>query len=427
MTVPGAAGIRRALRGAGGAPAVALTVLAGLVAACPKQVPEPAPGTEPELRVGLAVGRDSVMLGGDGELVVTDEARRTPIGAIAAGSRWLVVPDTGGLRLIRSDGTRTPRLGRIVAVNLSEGRFAMVGARRYRGRLTLYRDAIGVTVVNEVPLESYVAGVIGQELGPRRPEDAEALAAQAILSRTYGMRNRGRWTTLGFDVHSDVRDQVYAGVGAEGPGVWEAVRRSAGRVVRYRGEIIQAFFHSTCGFRTASPEDAFRTVGRRPYLQSVSDAAGSGRYYCEQSPRFRWREEWDGPALRAILSRTLSPYADFTAGGMPRVRDLEVTRTTSSGRVGELRIALAGSDVRVPGYEVREVLRSAERPLWSTAFQLHVTRADDQVARVVVAGAGSGHGVGMCQWGAIGRARAGQDHRRILETYFPGTTVDRIY
>jgi stage II sporulation protein D len=406
-----------------------VALVGALVAtACARPGAPPALTEEPELRVGLAVGRDSVSLGGDGELVLTEDAARpTPVGTIPAGVRWWVVPDTGGVRLLRPDGTRSARLGRVVAVNLSEGRFVMVNGRRYRGRATVYRDAVGVTAVNVVPLESYVAGVIGQELGPRRADETEALVAQAVVSRTYALRNRGRWSTLGFDAQADVRDQTYVGVAGEGPAVWAAVRRTAGRVLRYHGELIDAYFHSTCGYRTVPAEDAFRTVGRRPYLRSVSDASGGGRYYCQQSPRFRWREEWEGAELRAILSRTLAPRAGFAAGGMPRVRDVEVTRTTRAGRVSELRIAFARGDVRVPGYEVRDVLRRPERPLWSAAFELHVTRADGEVTRLVAAGAGSGHGVGMCQWGAIGRARAGQGHEEILRTYYPGTSVDRIY
>lgn len=399
----------------------------GVVAACPKPARPPTLAAEPEIRVGLSVGRDSVALGGDGELLLTDEGAGAPAGTIPAGGQWWVVADRGGVRVVRPDGSRSAPLGRVAAVNLTEGRFLMVNGRRYRGRATLYRDAVGVTVVNHVSLESYVAGVVGHEIGTRRADEREAVIAQAIVSRTYALRNRGRWTTLGFDAQADVRDQVYTGVGGETAVVWDAVRRSAGRVLRYRGAVIDAFFHSTCGYRTASAEEAFRTVGRRPYLRSVSDAAGGGRYYCELSPRFRWREEWDGPALRTILSRTLAPYADLAGGGVSRVRDLAVARTTASGRVAELRVAVGSADVRVPGFEVRDVLRAGERPLWSAAFQLHVTRVDGEVTHVVAAGAGSGHGVGMCQWGAIGRARAGQEHARILTTYYPGTTLDRVY
>jgi stage II sporulation protein D len=296
----------RALRRSHGAPVAVLALV--LAAACARPAAEPSLAEEPELRVGLAVGRDSVALGGDGELVLTaDGARPTPLGTIPAGTRWWVVPDTGGVRLVRPDGTRSSRVGRVVAVNLSEGRFLMVNGRRYRGRAAAYRDPQGVTAVNVVPLESYVAGVIGHELGPRRAGEEEALLAQAIVSRTYALRNRGRWSTLGFDAHADVRDQTYLGVAAEAPLVWEAVRRTGGRVLRYRGELIDAYYHSTCGRRTVPAEDAFRTVGERPYLRSVSDAAGGGRYYCERSPRYRWREEWDAGA--ALYCRERSRHA----------------------------------------------------------------------------------------------------------------------
>ena len=114
--------------------------------------------------------------------------------------------------------------------------------------------------------------------------------------------------------------------------------------------------------------------------------------------------------------------------GLQPIADIEVSRTTPSGRVGELRIVFPRGDVRVPGPDVRNVLRpEADRALGSQTFQLQVTREGGRVTRVVAAGAGWGHGVGFCQWGAVGRARAGQDYRRIITAYFPGTTVERLY
>src|SRR2546425_822529 len=99
-----------------------------------------------------------------------------------------------------------------------------------------------------------------------------------------------------------------------------------------------------------------------------------------------------------------------------------------SGRVGELRIVFERGDIRIPGPDVRSVLRpETDRMLSSAAFQLTVTSTNGEVTRLVAAGAGSGHAVGMCQWGAIGRARAGQDYRAILTTYFPGTKIEKLY
>ena len=399
-----------------------------LFAGCPRhEPPAPALAAVPEIRVGLAVGRDTVVLGGDGELLLTDH-RGTPLGSIPAGTRWRAVPDTSSLRLLRPDGTSTARLTRVSAVNVDERRFAMLNGRRYRGRLAVFRDRAGLTAVNTVPVESYIAGVLGPEIGGRTADEREAVLAQAIVSRTFALRNRGRWESLGFDAHGDVRDQVYLGVAGETPDLWDAVRGTMGRVLRYQGQLIEAFFHSTCGYRTAAVEEAFATATPRPYLRAVSDARGGGGYYCERSPRFRWREEWDGPELRAILSRTLPNVVNLEGGGLPRITDVAVSRTSHSGRVGELRIVFPRGDARVPGPRVREVLRASGGGLLnSAAFQISASRVDGEVTHLVAAGAGSGHGVGMCQWGAIGRARAGQDHRRILATYYPGTTIDRIY
>jgi stage II sporulation protein D len=389
-----------------------------------------APSAEPELRIGITAGAGSVTLGGDGELFVTDDATGQPVGSIPAGARWVAVQDSAGLRLLRPDGSTTePRRG-LSAVNVTENQFAMADGRRYRGRLAVVRGASGLTLLNRVPVEAYLAGVIGEELGPRRPDERQAMLAQAVASRTFALKNRGRWETLGFDAWADIRDQVYRGVLGETPAVWDALRATAGEVLRYHGELVDAYFHSTCGSRTAGVDEAFKSARGRPYLRPVSDQrrGSGGGYYCDISPRFRWREEWDATTLRAILSRTLPAVMNVGGDGLQRIRDLEVSRTSPSGRVEELRIVFERGDVRVPEPDVRAVLRpDVNRQLGSAAFQLSVTKDGGQIARLVATGAGSGHGVGLCQWGAVGRARAGQDYRTILTTYFPGTAVERLY
>lgn len=420
---------REASRTIGGAPfSWAALAAALLTTACPRPLPETL-GPEPELRVGLMVGTASVRLGGDGELFVTDDGNGTPLGAIHAGSTWTVVADSaGGLVLMRPDGTRTERHNGISAVNVTEGRFAMVNGRRFRGRVNVVRIRDGLTLINRVPLESYLAGVVGQEMGPRRPDERQALLAQVIVSRTFAVRNRGRWEAEGFDATADTRDQVYLGVDGETAQVWDAIRATVGQVVMYEDHVIDAYFHASCGGRTAPVEEVFRSAQRRPYLRSVSDASGGGHSYCETSPRFRWREEWDASRLRTILTRTLTTVMDVGGDGLQRITDVRATRTSTSGRVVELRIVFPHGDALIPGPDVRAVLRPApDRLLASTAFRVFVTRADGAVSRLAVEGVGAGHGVGFCQWGAIGRARAGQSSQHILATYFPGTTVERLY
>ena len=405
---------------------------------CPGRVPRPAgaPPGEPELRIAIAVGGANASIGGpeSGELFISEAATGVPVGSVPAGVRWVVVPDSidsTRLRLIRPtpDTARSAALRGITVVNVTENRFAVANGRRYRGRITVTGGRGGLTVVNRVGIESYIAGVVGPEIGARRPDETDAVLAQAVVSRSFALKNRGRWDAFGFDAYADTRDQVYLGVAVETNQVWDAVRRTAGQVLEYDGDVIDAYFHSTCGFSTAGVEEAFATARTRPYLRPVSDDRGGGHYYCDISPRFRWREEWDGLKLRTILSRTLATVMPLSGDGLPRITDVAVTRTTRSGRVGELRIVFERGDIRIPGPDVRGVLRpEPDRMLSSAAFQLAVTRgAGGEVDRLVAVGAGSGHAVGMCQWGAIGRARAGQDYRKILSTYFPGTKTERAY
>ncbi|MFN2571952.1 MAG: SpoIID/LytB domain-containing protein [Gemmatimonadales bacterium] len=391
------------------------------------------PSAEPELRVGLAVGSANASIGGPdgGELFISDATSGVAVGSVPAGVRWVAEPDSADrsrLRLVRPDGSRTEPLRGIAVVNVTENRFVIANGRRYRGRIGISSGPGGLTVVNRVAVESYLAGVVGPEIGSRRSDELAAVLAQAVVSRSFAIRNRGRWEAFGFDAYADTRDQVYLGVAVETAQAWDAVRLTVGQVLRYDGDVIDAYFHSTCGASTAGVEEAFATARGRPYLRPVSDARGGGRYYCDISPRFRWREEWDASQLRAILSRTLARVTPLAGDGMQRITDVTVSRKTRSGRVGELRIVFERGDVRVPGPEVRSVLRpDADRLLQSAAFQLTVSKANGAVTRLVAAGAGSGHGVGMCQWGAIGRARAGQDYRAILSTYFPGTKIEKLY
>jgi stage II sporulation protein D len=378
------------------------------------------PGAEPELRVGIVDGLQKMTLGGDAQLLVTDDGNGAAVASIPAGESWSVIPDSGALVLVHPDGGRTGRHQGLFAVSVTANHFVAADGKRYRGRINVIRTGGGLLLVNRVPLESYIAAVIGPEMGPRRDNELQALDAQAIVSRTFALKNRGRWEAQGFDVTDDTRDQVYGGVAAETQQAWAAVRRTAGRVVMYKGEVIDAFFHSTCGFQTADATEAFHNGAARPYLRPVSDASGGGHYYCDISPRFRWREEWDGATLRTILARSLP--------NLPRIVNVEVSRTTASGRVGELRIVFPQGDARIPEADVRSVLRPApDRLLSSAAFQLFVTTDSGQVTRLVAAGAGSGHGVGFCQWGAIGRARVGQGYQEIITTYFPGTDIEKLY
>ncbi len=394
--------------------------------------PAPVPEQEgaaaggPEIKVGLVVGASTATVGGGGGLAVTDPAGAY-LARIAPGETWRVAITGTGLAVVSPGGGSSTPATQLDVVPDDSGTQVMVNGRGYGGSVTVLHDRAGITVVNRLPLESYLKGVVSAEMGRRGPADREALRAQAVVSRTYALRNSGRWAADGFDLQSGVADQVYGGFGAETPEGLEAVASTRGEILTSGGAPIDAFFYSTCGGRTAEGTEVFRGADRT-YLRSVPDLAGDGAAYCSVSPRFRWQEEWSGDALRATLRRTLPAAVGVAAGEVRTVRDLRVTAISPSGRVSRLAIGLDRSSVNVDGPLIRQVLRPASGDLLrSSTFTLTATGAGRSVTRLVVAGAGAGHGVGFCQWGAVGRSRAGHDYQQILAAYYPGATLEHLY
>jgi stage II sporulation protein D len=128
--------------------------------------------------------------------------------------------------------------------------------------------------------------------------------------------------------------------------------------------------------------------------------------------------------LADVLRRTVPRVLGIDAYFVSDIRDVEVRDTGPSGRATEIRVYVDQGEIPVFGPDVRAVFQTLDaKSLGSTAVQLTKKRENGRLTRLIAAGAGWGHGVGMCQWGAIGRARAGQDYQTILGTYFPGTTV----
>lgn len=341
------------------------------------------------------------------------------------GQQLVLQADGTGFVVSGGPGGRFERLS---FASLSASRYVTVDGRPYRGTLQAFVRNGAITVVNLIGVEAYLGGVVNAELGRRAPEERAAVEAQAVVSRTYALRNRGRFVAEGYDLQAGVRDQVYGGVESETQLGLEAVRATAGEVLTHDGDLIVPFFHSTCGGRTATSDEAFVGVRSLPYLRPVRDQRPDGSAWCDRSPRFRWSVEWEGGVLRAILGRTLPATLGVDAASVTGVRDVYVRRRGASGRATEVRVRVAGGEIPVPARAVRTVFETPDgRPLGSTAVEFEAAAGDDGLTRLVARGGGWGHGVGMCQWGAVGRARGGQDHRTIVNAYFPGTTLARWY
>lgn len=374
----------------------------------------------PRVRVGLSVGAGTVTLGGGAalRLALPDG---TPVARLGAGSTATARLAPEGI-LVQVGGATLPALEAATLAPEDTGTVRLDG-RDYRGVVDLVRTAEGLVAANHVTVEEYLAGVVNAEMGRRAPAELEALRAQAVVSRTIAIRAIGRVPGRGYDLLATVADQAYLGVQAEQPQGLEAVAATRGIVLAWEGVPIDAFFHSTCGGQTAEPTEIFAYAGGRPYLRSVSDLRPDGSAYCAISPRYRWREEWQEPGLSATLRQTVP-------GGVPgRLREVAVTARGRTGRVQAIAVRHGAGERTVTGANlVRQVLRpAAGGMLRSSQFTLQGHQSGGDLARLVAEGSGAGHGVGMCQWGAVARSRDGSAWPEILAAYFPGAELARLY
>ena len=377
------------------------------------------PSASPHLRVALMLDVTRPAFTATGGVRVIDPA----VGEVAVHPEGAAVEARARGDVVEVGGVA---LARVVLAPVEPSGGVTVGDRTYGGTIELTRAPDGVRVINRVTVEEYLVGVVAAEMGRRAPEERAAVEAQAIASRTYALRHMAQAADRDWDLLATVDHQVYRGQSPGEAMAREAVDATRGEVLTWGGELIDAFYSSTCGGRSEAGGDVF-VDGDRPYLRSVSDIGPDGVAWCAISPRFRWRASWDGAEIAATLARTLA-VERLGTGRSGDLREIRVLQRTGSGRIAELELVGSGGRTRIAGSAIRRVLRPPGGELLGSAdFTIRIARRGGRIDRVEADGRGFGHGVGMCQWGAIGRARAGQDYRTILMSYFPGTTLAQWY
>lgn len=199
-----------------------------------------------------------------------DELRRlATVGVIGA----FVVNEGGGvsapaLRLIQG-GAAAVHPGRWLSVSPAGGDSVRVNGKRYRGRILVYLNDRGtLNLINEVPVEEYLRGVVPSEMGPEQYNQLEALKAQAVAARTYTLRNLGEFLREGYDICGTPRCQVYNGMAVEHPLSDRAIAETAGQVLLYEGRLADTLYSSTCGGHTENVKVVF-PFKEEPYLKAV--------------------------------------------------------------------------------------------------------------------------------------------------------------
>jgi stage II sporulation protein D len=268
----------------------------------------------------------------------------------------------------------------------------IIGDTTYSGDIEVWRGANGLYLVNEIPLEVYVEGVVKAESGSNWA--LEALKAQAVVVRTYLYHQMRRNAGKKYDITSSVLHQLYKGLNKDSL-VKTAVRETEWEVLTYEGIPIVAYYHSTCGGKTELPEAVF---GRKyPYLKSVTTS-------CALSPLSMW--------VRRIPLREVEK-----ATGAKGIAEIIIASYTPTGRVGVMDIHANPETVSVEAKDLRKMLGWSRLP--STDFSLAIE--DDTL---VLEGKGYGHGVGLCQWSALEMALEGRDYKEILSFFYPGAALE---
>lgn len=322
--------------------------------------------------------------------------------------------------------------------------------RVYEGRIELHPTGDGhLSVIVELPLERYLRGVAPSEIGADSP--LAALSAQAVAARSAAVLalTTAIYSGPNYDICGDVACQVFSGVGKSTAVSDEAITSTRGMILAFEGRPLSAYYASNCGGHTEDIRNVWPdrandrgywgaarfdgettdTAATRPDLSTEEGL----RQWLELSPpafcnpahakiptwaagNFRWTREITADELtsRVTLLKDIG-----------RVTAIRPVKRGPSGRMIEAEFVGEKGSLKVsPELAIRQVWQP---PLRSAAFVVDPQGPEDGPEKFVIRGAGWGHGVGMCQSGAIGMANMGKNVREILAHYFPNATVEKLY
>ncbi|MCL5039122.1 MAG: SpoIID/LytB domain-containing protein, partial [Firmicutes bacterium] len=419
----------------------------------------------PNLRVGLRLSQPQVTASAEGPHQVVNLATGALIATGQANQVWSFSLSPQGVAVASQGKTLGVFTGPIVVRPLApvgQGNFVRVDGARYRGILEVYRGTDGLlSLVNVLPLEEYLYGVVPAEMPSDWP--LEALKAQAVAARTYARQRLGiSQPGQGFDICATKYCQVYLGVNAEKPAASQAVDATRGLVLTYNGQLISAFFHASGGGYTENSENVWGEA--LPYLRGVPD-------FDQASPHFSWTAFFTPQEIQDALSREgydLGRFYNLMPAGQPGVsgrwttlklegsKGDEIMKATELRRVLNLKSTLFRIIQQTEGWQDRlktyvstdsVVLlggdgRRVAKPVGMVTVlaggsSRPVALADGRGAAGVVTagremvptgirleGHGWGHGVGLSQWGARAMAEKGNNFQTILKYYYQGVNIE---
>lgn len=418
--------------------------------------------SEPEIRVGIFSNQPNVVISANSDFNIVSQEDNKVIGKYMSQQK-VAISSNGSIVTLNGVDVNTTRLKVVFAQNSGES-YIEVNKKRYRGQVSIHQTNknSGLTVVNTIPLESYLYGVVPKEISPDWP--SEAVKAQAVAARTYALHSINKHNDDGYDVCATTDCQVYGGMDSEAVGTSKAINDTYGQVLFYQGKLISAFFHSSSGGYTENSENVWGSS--LPYLRGVVD-------YDQKSPQYKWEKQYNVGELEALLARAgynIGKLKSIDLSPLPRP-PVSANDRGVSGRVKEIRFVGSNGVVFLTGAKVRSILSlnstlfdvgilvPAQKTLEfdiTDSFGDHQTKevavnlptvqrkefldAKESVHRitgqvnekVIFSGYGWGHGLGLSQWGAKAMALSAPPgdstyFKQILKHYYQGVDIQRAY
>lgn len=341
------------------------------------------------VRIAIVKSASEVTIDGDGLLIVTGtgEAVLLPVPVTVKSTKEGLI---AGGKLFRK-------------LIFSASAAVYVNNKPYRGLAELSLSDKGMLVINELPLEDYLIGLINCEISSAWP--IEAVKAQAVIARTYALNRKAARIKSLYHLESSVIDQVYEGCLIEDSRARRAVSETEGEVLVHGGAIIQAFYHSTCGGKTEAAENVWGS--------SLSYLKGVDCQYCltSSSSSANWEQKL---ALTEIEERLRLAGHKLTG-----LTDIRPGAQNSRGRLKNVVMVATKGGLALSGDQFRKAIGYGV--IKSTRFTVRVVQGEARFS-----GIGNGHGVGLCQWGAKQRSLDGFGYREILSYYYPGTDLKKF-
>ena len=366
--------------------------------------------SEPIMAVGILTNVQSVRISAGFNYEIAETSKKY------SANRHIMAVNRNGV--LEVDGI--PARGGVATIKPQQGvntssRYINVNGRNYRGEIQIRANGPNgeLTVINTLPLEEYLYGVVPNEVPTAWP--MEALKAQAVAARSYAVNNRGKHINQGFNVCATVDCQVYGGQSTETARGNQAVNETRGMVVVHNGRIISTYYHSSSGGHTENSENVW--AFSKPYLRGVVS-------FDQDSPHYRWEQQF-----------TIAEFSERlrNAGkNIGTLRSIELSALSAppvnardrgiSGRVITARFIGTNGRAVLRGTELRTILG-----LRSTLFDMKIVSDN-----VIITGSGWGHGVGMSQWGMKAMAEKApasnkEFFKEILQHYYRNVSVIQVY